>query len=55
MQTSEIKQILADTLWAMVKQHQQARAAVTDDVVKQFMAVRPLDCSLPRLPGKPKA
>jgi tryptophanyl-tRNA synthetase len=43
MLTSEIKQILIDTLVPMVLAHQEARKRVTDDVVKAFMAVRPLE------------
>lgn len=42
MLTSEIKQILIDTLVPMVVAHQEARKKVTDDVVKHFMSVRPL-------------
>ena len=29
----------------MVEKHQQNRAKITDDVVKQFMAIRPLKFS----------
>ena len=51
MLTSEIKQILIDTLVPMVTAHQEARRRVTDDVVKHFMAVRPLDLTT-RQPGR---
>lgn len=43
MLTSEIKQILIDTLVPMVTAHQEARKKVTDDVVRHFMTPRPLE------------
>jgi tryptophanyl-tRNA synthetase len=43
MLTGEVKAALVDVLVPMVEAHQAARAKVTDDVVKQFMAVRPLE------------
>ena len=48
MLTSEIKQILIDTLVPMVQQHQEARKKVTDEVVKQFMSVRQLQFGVRR-------
>jgi len=42
MLTGEIKQILIDTLNPMLLQHQESRKAVSDDLVRQFMSVRPL-------------
>ena len=41
--TGDVKARLADTLAPMVLAHQAARAAVTDDVVRDFMRVRALD------------
>jgi tryptophanyl-tRNA synthetase len=43
MLTSEVKQLLIDVLVPMVEAHKAARAQVTDDVVREFMSVRPLD------------
>jgi tryptophanyl-tRNA synthetase len=43
MSTSEIKQILIDTLKPIVAQHQRMRAKVTDDMVDTFMTPRPLN------------
>ncbi|OXB71634.1 UNVERIFIED_CONTAM: hypothetical protein H355_011462 [Colinus virginianus] len=37
MQTGEVKAILIDLLQKLVKEHQERRAAVTDDVVRRFM------------------
>lgn len=42
MLTGEVKQRLIEVLTLMVERHQQARAAVTDEMVDAFMAVRPL-------------
>jgi hypothetical protein len=42
MLTGEIKQILIETLNPMLLQHQESRKAVSDDLVRQFMSVRPL-------------
>jgi len=42
MLTGEVKQILIDILTSRVRQHQIARAAVTEDVVDTFMSIRPL-------------
>jgi len=42
MLTSEIKKILIELLVDIVKKHQEARKAVTDEVVDTFMAVRKL-------------
>ena len=41
--TGEVKGRLIAVLNEMVGEHQARRAAVTDDVVAEFMAVRPLD------------
>jgi len=43
MSTSEIKQILIDTLKPIVAQHQRMREKVTDDMVETFMTPRPLN------------
>ena len=43
MVTSQIKDALIAVLVPMVEAHQAARKGVTDDVVKAFMAVRPLE------------
>lgn len=43
MLTGELKKELIDLLSPLVTQHQEARKAVTDDVVKQFMTTRPLE------------
>lgn len=43
MLTGEVKKILIGILTEMTKAHQQARAAVTDEDVRRFMAVRPID------------
>jgi tryptophanyl-tRNA synthetase len=40
--TGEVKAILSDLLIARVREHQTARAAVSDEVIKAFMTVRPL-------------
>lgn len=43
MLTGELKKELIDLLSPLVTQHQEARKAVTDDVVKEFMTTRPLE------------
>jgi tryptophanyl-tRNA synthetase len=43
MLTGEVKAKLIEVLQPMVAAHQQRRAAVTDEVVRRFMAVRPLE------------
>jgi tryptophanyl-tRNA synthetase len=43
MLTGEVKQRLIDVLVPLVEGHQAARALVTAETVKQFMAVRPLE------------
>eukprot|EP00904_Undaria_pinnatifida_P013005 jgi/Undpi1/8835/HiC_scaffold_25.g11297.m1 len=45
MLTGEVKKILIGILTQMTKDHQDARAAVTDETVRNFMAVRPIDGS----------
>lgn len=42
MMTGELKKILIGILQKLVKDHQEARAKITDEVVKQFMQVRPM-------------
>ncbi|KAM7274478.1 hypothetical protein ACFE04_016344 [Oxalis oulophora] len=42
MLSIEVKERLVDVLVELVERHRRARAAVTDDVVDAFMAVRPL-------------
>ena len=43
MLTGEVKKILIDVLQEITAGHQQARAKVSDDVVHEFMSVRPLN------------
>ncbi|XP_044263193.1 tryptophan--tRNA ligase, cytoplasmic [Tribolium madens] len=40
--TGELKKILIDTLTPIVTQHQERRAKITDDIIKQFMTPREL-------------
>jgi tryptophanyl-tRNA synthetase len=40
--TGEVKGRLVEVIQAMVAEHQGRRVGVTDEVVKNFMAVRPL-------------
>ncbi|BBN67331.1 Nucleotidylyl transferase superfamily protein [Prunus dulcis] len=42
MLTGEVKQLLIQVLTELVERHRRARAAVTDEMVDAFMAVRPL-------------
>ncbi|CAN6809427.1 unnamed protein product [Brassica oleracea var. botrytis] len=42
MLTGEVKKRLTEVLTEMVERHRMARAAVTDEMVDAFMAVRPL-------------
>ncbi|KAA8492830.1 Tryptophan--tRNA ligase, cytoplasmic [Porphyridium purpureum] len=42
MLTGEIKAELTSVLQAMVSKHQEARKAATDEVVRQYMTIRPL-------------
>ena len=46
MLTGELKKELVAVLQKLVCEHQQRRAAVTDDIVKQFMTPRPLNFKL---------
>jgi tryptophanyl-tRNA synthetase len=41
--TGDVKAKLTAVLTTLVQQHQERRAAVTDEVLQQFLAVRPLD------------
>lgn len=43
MLTGEVKKILIEILQKIVANHQEKRAEVTDDIVKAFMEVRPLE------------
>jgi len=43
MLTGEVKKILIEVLTELVTAHQTRRAQVTDELLQQFMAVRPLD------------
>ena len=43
MLTGEVKAVLIAQLTEIVMNHQAARAAVTDDIVREFMSVRPLE------------
>ncbi len=42
MLTGEVKKELIQVLTDIAQEHQVKRAAVTPDVIQQFMAVRPL-------------
>eukprot|EP01118_Nematostelium_gracile_P011964 TRINITY_DN4315_c0_g2_i1.p1 TRINITY_DN4315_c0_g2~~TRINITY_DN4315_c0_g2_i1.p1 ORF type:complete len:350 (+),score=88.57 TRINITY_DN4315_c0_g2_i1:164-1213(+) len=42
MTSGEIKEELIKTLVPIVKEHQEARAKITDEIVTEFMSVRPL-------------
>ena len=42
MLTGEVKGLLVDVLVELVERHKAARAAVSEDVVDAFMAVRPM-------------
>jgi len=42
MLTGELKKVLIETLQPLVAQHIERRKLVTDDVVKEFMRIRPL-------------
>lgn len=55
MLTGEVKKILIGILTGMTKAHQDARAAVTDEDVRRFMAVRPIDGSGGETPPAPPA
>ena len=46
MLTGELKKELVQVLQKLVSEHQKRRAAVTDDVVKQYMTPRPLNFKL---------
>jgi tryptophanyl-tRNA synthetase len=43
MLTGEVKKELIQVLQAFVREHQEARKKITDDVVREFMSVRPLE------------
>ncbi|KAJ7530767.1 hypothetical protein O6H91_14G018500 [Diphasiastrum complanatum] len=43
MLTGEVKKRLIDVLSSMVERHRKARAAVTEEMVDAFMAIRPLN------------
>jgi len=42
MSSGGIKQALVDVITPLIVKHQEARKLVTDDVVKEFMRIRPL-------------
>lgn len=42
MLSSEVKKVLIDVLQNLVTEHQERRAKVTDDVVREFMSIRTL-------------
>jgi tryptophanyl-tRNA synthetase len=54
MLTGEIKQVLIDCLFEFVSAHQLNRKGVTDDVVNQFMQIRPLKFRKPQAHEPPK-
>lgn len=43
MLTGEIKKILIDVLTEMVEEHVRRRGEVNEEVIRSFMAVRPLE------------
>ena len=43
MLTGELKKEIIKVLQKLVSEHQTRRAAVTDEIVKQYMTARPLD------------
>jgi tryptophanyl-tRNA synthetase len=43
MTSSEIKKELVDVLVVFIKQHQEARKHITDEVVHEYMKIRPLE------------
>jgi len=43
MSSGGIKQALVDVITPLILKHQEARKAVTDDIVKEFMRIRPLN------------
>lgn len=47
LMTGEVKKILIETITKIVKNHQEARAKVTDEIVHQFMSVRPMGPAKP--------
>lgn len=42
--TGELKKILIDTLAPIIQRHQESRAHITDEILKEFMTPRKLDC-----------
>jgi len=42
MSSGDIKQALIDVITPLVLQHQEARKKVTDEIVAQYMKIRPL-------------
>lgn len=43
MTSNEIKELLVEVLVPFITSHQKARAQVTDEIVNEFMSVRPLE------------
>lgn len=43
MLTGEVKKELITLLQDMVREHQERRAQVTEDLLREFMSVRPLE------------
>jgi len=43
MLSGEIKQVLVDVLLPIIEKHKEERAKVTDEMVEEFMRVRPLE------------
>ena len=46
MLTGDLKKELTAVLQKLVSDHQQRRAAITDEIVKQYMTPRPLNFKL---------
>jgi tryptophanyl-tRNA synthetase len=43
MLTGEVKKILIELVQQLVKDHQERRALVTEEIVQEYMRVRPLE------------
>jgi tryptophanyl-tRNA synthetase len=53
--TGDVKKALIGELWAVVKAHQDARKLVTDDIVRDYMAIRPMGPMLAELQRQEQA
>jgi tryptophanyl-tRNA synthetase len=46
MLTGEVKKELIGILQEMVKEHQERRSKVTEEVLREFLSIRPLEFSI---------